>query len=269
MADTSSQTSDTGRQEAGTWHSVEQAAVILGLSIRTVNRHISAQKLKSRLLEGRREVFVASPEPPVPTEQPVGDPVTVSDSRLGSDGQTYSNSPDNQNESPDRVRSHVVNQPFNLETALARTDRELASSAMSVTAYQSLTRSMEAQAIGARRLAMVAWCVVATLAVGVTVAVGWTASRLTRAETDSQNLREKADNAVKHSDSQDAAMADLRARKDEELKDLRDKMRIAEQEANVAKGQVSVFEKLQLQPVSRPTSRPNLIDRLTSAFNGQ
>src|SRR5690242_18609983 len=63
MADTSSQRDTTDTQLNGTWQTVEQAAVVLGLSVRTVNRHISAQKLKSRLIDGRREVFVANPEP--------------------------------------------------------------------------------------------------------------------------------------------------------------------------------------------------------------
>lgn len=42
-----------------TWLSIEQAAVALGLSVRTVNRHIAANKLESRLTDGRREVKVA------------------------------------------------------------------------------------------------------------------------------------------------------------------------------------------------------------------
>lgn len=41
-----------------TWLSIEQAATALRLSVRTVNRHINAQKIQSRLHEGRREVLV-------------------------------------------------------------------------------------------------------------------------------------------------------------------------------------------------------------------
>src|SRR6478609_6262716 len=42
------------------WQTIEQAAVTLGLSVRTVNRHITAGKLDSRLFEGRREVRIPS-----------------------------------------------------------------------------------------------------------------------------------------------------------------------------------------------------------------
>jgi hypothetical protein len=48
-----------GGQMADVWQTIEQAAVTLGLSVRTVNRHITAGKLQSRLFEGRREVFVS------------------------------------------------------------------------------------------------------------------------------------------------------------------------------------------------------------------
>src|SRR5439155_22284707 len=47
---------------AHTWLTIEQAAVALGLSVRTVNRHIAADKIQSRLSEGRREVLVDMPE---------------------------------------------------------------------------------------------------------------------------------------------------------------------------------------------------------------
>src|SRR5687768_11586033 len=46
---------------AESWQTIEQAAVSLRLSVRTVNRHIVAGKLQSRLNEGRREVLVDAP----------------------------------------------------------------------------------------------------------------------------------------------------------------------------------------------------------------
>ena len=51
------------------WQTIEQAAVTLGLSVRTVNRHITAGKLQSRLYEGRREVFVAATDTAVPSSR--------------------------------------------------------------------------------------------------------------------------------------------------------------------------------------------------------
>lgn len=64
---------------ADTWQTIEQAAVTLGLSVRTVNRHITAGKLPSRLANGRREVLVTpagapertSPEPALASDTAV------------------------------------------------------------------------------------------------------------------------------------------------------------------------------------------------------
>src|SRR5688572_10221605 len=52
-----------GQFMSDTWQTIEQAAVTLGLSVRTVNRHITGGKLESRLFEGRREVRVTLAEP--------------------------------------------------------------------------------------------------------------------------------------------------------------------------------------------------------------
>ena len=53
---------DFNDSDACTWQTVEQAAVALALSVRTVNRHITSGKLKSRLYQGRREVLIELPD---------------------------------------------------------------------------------------------------------------------------------------------------------------------------------------------------------------
>src|SRR3954467_11510211 len=59
---------------ADTWLTIEQAAVALGLSVRTVNRHIVANKIQSRLNEGRREVLVSMPDEAMADDPPTGAP---------------------------------------------------------------------------------------------------------------------------------------------------------------------------------------------------
>src|SRR6059058_3642562 len=63
---------------ADTWLTIEQAAVTLNLSVRTINRHINAGKLQSRLHEGRREVLV-SLETSVADAAPADEHDTVTD----------------------------------------------------------------------------------------------------------------------------------------------------------------------------------------------
>ena len=70
---------------ADTWLTIEQAAVTLDLSVRTINRHINAGKLQSRLHEGRREVLVSLPTPR--RTRAVGDE-RVNELRSGQTGRT-------------------------------------------------------------------------------------------------------------------------------------------------------------------------------------
>ena len=239
--------SDTNDDLAGAWQTVEQAAVSLGLSVRTVNRHISAQKLRSRLMEGRREVFVAFPESQ-PT--PVADTSAESVSNVPPGDAQFAAAGDRVTVTPS------VNPSFDLESALARADNAVASSNLSVSAYQSLTRIMEAQAQQARRMALAAWTAVAVMGAGVTVAVGWTATRLTRAETQAEQLRRESDTAAHKLESQETLVSQLQNKLSEE------QMRAAGAEGQV-KG---ILEQQARQSATRPASRPSLIDRLTNAF---
>ena len=45
------------------WQSVEEAAVTLGISTRTLHRRISKGEVETRLEDGRREVLVCLPDP--------------------------------------------------------------------------------------------------------------------------------------------------------------------------------------------------------------
>src|SRR5947209_3580391 len=45
-----------------TWQTVEQAAVTLGISTRTIARRIAKGELESRLNNGRREVYIQIPQ---------------------------------------------------------------------------------------------------------------------------------------------------------------------------------------------------------------
>src|SRR4051794_28092940 len=62
------------------WQSVEEAAVTLAISTRTLHRRISKGEVETRLEDGRREVLVCLPDPePEVTEEPaeVADTFTI------------------------------------------------------------------------------------------------------------------------------------------------------------------------------------------------
>src|SRR3954447_2466677 len=55
------------------WQSVEEAAVTLGVSTRTLHRRISKGEVETRLENGRREVLVCLPDQEAEIEEPVAD----------------------------------------------------------------------------------------------------------------------------------------------------------------------------------------------------
>src|SRR6185295_6265709 len=61
---------------ASAWQSVEEAALTLGISSRTLHRRMARGEFEMRLENGRREVLVVIPEPQIPEETPVADSVT-------------------------------------------------------------------------------------------------------------------------------------------------------------------------------------------------
>src|SRR2546423_2002881 len=74
---------------ADTWLTIEQAAVALGLSVRTVNRHIVANKIQSRLNEGRREVLVSMPDEPADISSADASPFAAERLTIDSQGADY------------------------------------------------------------------------------------------------------------------------------------------------------------------------------------
>src|SRR5688572_11241697 len=55
------------------WQSVEEAAVTLGISTRTLHRRISKGEVETRLENGRREVLVCLPDDDIQIDEPAPD----------------------------------------------------------------------------------------------------------------------------------------------------------------------------------------------------
>lgn len=274
MADTSS---TSPAEESGTWQTVEQAAVSLGLSVRTVNRHISAGKIRSRLTDGRREVFV--PQPSDTTSSPPITPSTAdapqspetkfdpsqapSSPPPGAQSINESSGPSSFSQGGQTVSTFGSTIPYDVETALARADNAADKAEMAVTAYQTLARSIEAQAVSAKRNAKTAWTIVAVLTVGAGVAIGWTATKLTQAQMEAQHLQEKSDSEKEELKEQTKLATEAADNKSAELERVRDRLSEAEQKAARAEGRAATLAE-QLQ-TKKPTTQ-SLLDHLTSAF---
>src|SRR5688500_7647911 len=110
---------------AETWLTIEQAAVALGLSVRTVNRHIVAGKIQSRLQDGRREVLVSMPDENAsapPSDAPPASPFAADSAPR--DSQT--------------VDVPSASPAFDPETILALADNAAEKAELAISAYQAL-----------------------------------------------------------------------------------------------------------------------------------
>ena len=152
------------------WLTVAEAAAALKCHTRTIERRIASGKLQTRRADdGLLQVLLH-----VPDEPDVGSPA-----------------PDQAFET---VRELADNQ-VSLVTGSA--------SALVKFAQDDATRAREEldiirqEAGRARRSALAAWIVVASLAVGVVIAVGWTASKITQANADVRQLTDYADKMEK------------------------------------------------------------------------
>jgi hypothetical protein len=247
---------------SGSWQTIEQAAVTLKLSVRTINRHISAGKLESRLNEGRREVLVnALDASHLPNPESFNDPAPV--------GASQSN--------------------IDAETVLALADNAAEKAEMAVTAYQTLARVADGQVRQARRGARVAWAAVVLMAAGVTVAVGWTTHRLTRANAEIDRLQREVQTAT-DTRSELVAKADtLVAEKFSSEQTLHTELTSAREQAARAEGQLAAYREQETlrqtrvasievpatQPrtlvgkVDAPTTRRTTLSDVTSASTAE
>jgi excisionase family DNA binding protein len=170
------------------WITIEQAAVRLGLSVRTVNRHINAGKLQSRLEEGRREVLIEdAPGQSSVGQMTVGEPAGEPDSTV------------------------------DYETVLALADNAADKADLAVSAYQSLARSADERIQQTRRFSFAAWALVGMMTIAAIACVGWTSHKLTRAAVETEHLRQQinvstlvADAAVGECDDLRRALAEAR-----------------------------------------------------------
>jgi hypothetical protein len=192
---------------ADTWLTIEQAAVTLGLSVRTVNRHMAAGELESRLQDGRREVRVTTPDDksaasanrPSIDASPfaaVLNPFTDPPTGPAISGHATVTIPPPYNTQSDRPSDEHSSSNFNAETVLALADNAAEKAEMAVAAYQALARSTDTQFQHVRRSARFAWAAVAVMAAGVSVAVGWTTHHLTKSQVQTTYLRQEVESKL-------------------------------------------------------------------------
>jgi hypothetical protein len=177
------------------WQTVEQAAVTLGISTRTIARRITKGEIESRLSNGRREVYIC-----LPHSGPVAEPVeTVEGELTGNDAPSYrAPNPAEAEEEYEQTVRHTVaassmpGADVETGTALILAEDRARRAELAISVIQQSTAIVRDEVRTARIGARWAWSTVAVLSAGVVVAVAWTSSNVTRSQSIADAMREKA-----------------------------------------------------------------------------
>jgi hypothetical protein len=216
-----------------TWTSVAEAATHLKVHPRTIERRIASGKIQTRRSEsGMLQVLI-----------------DVSDQREPA--------PDTALETVRELAADQVTLATGSASALVKFAQNDA-----LQARQELS-VVRQEARRARHSALAAWLVVGSMGIGVTIAVGWTASKITRANSD---IRQVTD----HARRMEAEARQLLIERDSARQDARQ----AQIERAEAAGRLAAYvEQHQLlaelsdrPPTTRPTS---LVERVFSALSSE
>jgi excisionase family DNA binding protein len=228
------------------WMTIEQAAVALGVSVRTVNRHINAGKLRSRLADGRREVLLDAAAP-----------IPAATFGVAAAGGHASGEVSDGNFSAGAIESvsHHDTHVVDYETVLALADNAADKAELAVSAYQALARSADERVRSSRRLSYAAWSLVGACAACAIVSVGWASHKLTRAAVETRHLQEQVSTVTATADSMN-----------DECDDLRRALAAAREQAARNDGQLAAYREPAAPRPTEPTTRPTLTERIASIF---
>jgi hypothetical protein len=225
--------------------------------VRTVNRHITAGKLQSRLQDGRREVLIESATAGTPASR-------AADNRnsnftgeiIEEDGSATTR------QQAGGYTGGASDSGVDYETVLALADNAADKAELAVAAYQTLAKNADERVRANRRLSAVSWSLVAALAMIAIVSVGWTSHRLTRAVDETASLQRQV-----------TAVSTMAEESDHECNDLRKALADARDHAARAEGSLAAYRETadttrrtarQTAASTEPTTRPTLVDRLAS-----
>jgi len=161
------------------WQTIEEAAVTLGISTRTLARRIAQGQVENRLQNGRRELFICIPDQP---QEAPPEPAYQSPPPFIADAQVV-----------DAQQSVCAPASENLSTDLILAEDRAHRAEMTLRVIQQSVQLVQSEAHRARTQAYWAWGIVALLGLGLIVRVGWAAARITRSTAAAAAQRDRAD----------------------------------------------------------------------------
>lgn len=258
------------------WLTIEEAAVRLKTSVRTLQRKVSAGTIESRMENGRREVLIEVPDPATQPTMADGmsDPSAyVSQSAANAFNQVGQIPPaagqSTANPSPGAYTAPDISQALAVVTDAMADKAELA-----IVAYQGLARNAELMANRYRVETRIYQVAATILIVGLLVAVGVAVRSATMAETSvtlansvsdtSANVGQERDKLREELIRAREAVARAEGRREAEVEALTQAVKEA-QAVSVVKA--SAITPPTTQPTTQPTTRPTLSDTEIAKIN--
>lgn len=244
---------------AEAWQTIEEAALTLGISTRTLHRRISKDEFQTRLNGGRREVLVRLPEIPMPSglSDRVANGSASSDSASGYGSGVSQGSMSDTGEvrasvlsdgGADTSRSAVQAKVTSAmhgdeeeaETMLALTEDRLRRTDLAIFAYQQSVSTVTAEARRIRTSARIAWSATGVLATVLLVVSLWATHRLTASQAQVVSTQENIDK-LKQDVTQLADVADSREKELEAIRKQAQEAQVAAAEAQGALQATKVY----------------------------
>ncbi|MCC6239004.1 MAG: hypothetical protein IT448_01700 [Phycisphaerales bacterium] len=228
---------------AQAWQTVEEAALTLGISVRTLHRRLASGQVQSRLENGRREVFVE-----------ISDPVVTEPSSAESD--VFEGSSQTVSHSSASIHPDMHNTMLQLhEDRLRRTD-------LAILAYQQSVMTAAAEARRARIMARTAWGMVGVSLIALFGIGVWSTQKLTQAKSEVIGVQRELNLIQSDAASKKAEIENLRVQAD----DARLAAARAEGELKARKEPVRVA--VENIPTTQPTqNQSSLVGRLLSSLS--
>jgi hypothetical protein len=164
---------------ATAWQTLEEAALTLGISSRTLHRRLARGEFETRMESGRREVLVVIPDPP-PVFEPQNTPDGVTDESgtLSDASDNYDPAAGDESDGSDDVGHAMLTLH---EDRIRRTD-------LAIMAYQQSVNVTAADARRAHVRTKVAWGVTGGLTVLTFVGAIWATHTVTKAKGEVDHL---------------------------------------------------------------------------------
>jgi excisionase family DNA binding protein len=247
------------------WLTIEEAAVRLKTSVRTLQRKVSAGTIESRMEGGRREVLIDVGDPT--SQSAMADPAP--DASAAAAGQTYGQVgqvPPTVGQGFGHIPPVAYTAPDISQALAVVTDAMADKAELAIVAYQGLARNAELMANRYRVETRIYQAAAGVLIVGLLVAVGVAVRSATKAET--------SDAFALHASGTTASVGQERDKLRDELIKAREAAARAEGrregEANALAEAVSVIKAAAIhapttQPTTQPATRPSLTDNFADA----